>query len=334
MTESMAIFSMPGTSGFFQVCGPAISISPGEVYNESGFVFAPFDSTLENIYRIPGSPKPIELDGLPEPNWIKSNRKGSQTDQSDYRSMFDQAIDAIKKGHPEKIVISVRELEQKRIDSMPDFLLSLRESYTRAFIFLFYIPGQELWVGASPELLLDTQYPEQRTVALAGTLQDAPDLEQWTGKERMEHRFVEQFIEEIIATRAFRKEGPRPVKAGPVYHLKSDYSIPMLDRAVNPFDLHPGPALSGYPVDSAIETILRIETSPRRYYTGFLGPVWNQEKSRLFINLRCLEVLSQHNILYAGGGLTIDSNVQNEWLEIQDKLSTLRSKIHKGQQKT
>src|SRR5690606_18468629 len=136
--------------------------------------------------------------------------------------MYDQAIDAIKMGHLEKIVISVRELEQKRIDSIPDFLLSLRESYPGAFIFLFYIPGQGLWMGASPELLLDTQYPEQRTVALAGTLQDAPDLEQWTGKERMEHRFVEQVIEEINATTALPKGGPRPVKAGPEYHSNSD----------------------------------------------------------------------------------------------------------------
>lgn len=327
MTDSIALYSLPDTNHFYEVSGPAEHTSPGNVFKERGFVFAPFDASEDPIYRIPGSPVKTPLHKYELYQWQRPSRIVLQTDQATYASMFRKAIKNITSGEYEKIVLSVRETDDTPVPSIPIFLQQLRDSYPSAFIYLFYVPGQELWIGASPELLLDTNYPFQRTAALAGTRKDAPKMEQWPEKERLEHHYVEQYVEEVIDGEEYRKEGPIPVRAGPVYHLRTNYFIDIQDPPVNPFTLHPGPALSGYPVKISIEQIHSIEDSSRRYYTGFLGPVWGEGNSRLFINLRCLEMLQESNVLYAGGGLTIDSDVDAEWSEIQDKLSTLRSKF-------
>lgn len=331
MTDPLAIYSLPDTRHFYRVRGQAETITPDDVYQKPGFLFAPFDTSSDPIYRIDGRPEKFILDSSDSINWKKKPGTAQRTDRVMYEDMFRQGLEAIESGVLDKIVLSAREIDDTPIFSINRFLQELRDSYPSAFIFLFYIPGKECWIGASPELLLDTSYPFQRTVALAGTLRDAPKLDQWPEKERQEHRYVEQYVEEILEGYDYRKEGPQPVAAGPVFHLKSTYFLNIQGHPVNPFDLHPGPALSGYPVKPSIEKILTIEDSPRRFYTGFLGPVWEEGHSQFFINLRCLEMRENFNFLYAGGGLTHDSDPNAEWMEIQDKLATLRSKIQKGE---
>jgi len=334
MTESTAIYSMPGTKQFYRISGQVRSILRPEVFQTPGFIFAPFDASREPIYRIEGQPEAVELLQLPERKWDKNTRVVEGDTWYSYQNMFHAALQSIREGRTEKIVLSLRDIEDHPIDSIPAFLYHLRHAYPDAFVYTFYIPEKELWVGASPELLLDTDWPQQDTVALAGTLKNAPNWEDWPEKERQEHQFVEQYIEEVLQNSKYHKDGPKPVPAGPVYHLNTNYTILSDPKkradAIDPFQLHPGPALSGYPVPKSIIEILKIEQVPRRYYTGFLGPVWNPGKSRMFINLRCLEMLTSYHVLYAGGGLTIDSDLENEWMEIQYKLSTLRSKIYKG----
>lgn len=333
MKTPLAIFSMPGNRHFSRISGPVTIVDASAVLQYAGFVFAPFDTDRDDTYCIRGDVVDCDLESMVEPPWQKPTRAGIQTSRDDYMDMYERVLEAIVSGKTEKIVLSVRNLDHHPIESVFRFLIEIRQAYPGAFVYAFYIPGQELWIGASPELLLDTAEPVQRTVALAGTLRNGFELELWGEKERMEHRYVEQFVEETIADREYRKEGPHPVQAGPVYHLKSEYIIQMNNSAIPPTDLHPGPALSGYPVPSAIEQITRIEKSPRRYYTGFLGPIRKPGHGQLFVNLRCLEILDSGNMLYAGGGLTKDSDAANEWLEIQDKMSTLRTKILKGQKK-
>src|SRR5690625_6799370 len=136
--------------------------------------------------------------------------------------MYDEGIRRHKNGEIDKIVLSIREVEDKNLPDISYFLSQLRESYPHAFIFAFYIPQKEFWIGATPELLLDTQYPFQRTVALAGTLTDAPRLEDWGSKEKEEHRYVEIFVEEKLEGKPYKKEGPQPIQAGPVHHLRSE----------------------------------------------------------------------------------------------------------------
>ncbi|MBW6536489.1 MAG: chorismate-binding protein, partial [Mariniphaga sp.] len=47
----------------------------------------------------------------------------------------------------------------------------------------------------------------------------------------------------------------------------------------------------------------------------------------LFVNLRCMEILPQHYILYSGGGITARSVPEDEWEETNKKATTLLSAI-------
>ena len=49
--------------------------------------------------------------------------------------------------------------------------------------------------------------------------------------------------------------------------------------------------------------------------------------ARLYVNLRCLQVRAGQAILYAGTGLTVDSDPAREWQETEMKLQTVGAVI-------
>lgn len=330
-TTGTAIYSLPHSQTFYEVTGEVSPIGPEEIFEESGFVFAPYDKGDLPILRISGHPETVDISGRTFRVPADSPHDNTPVTQADYRQLFEKSMDTIRSGELEKFVLSVRQVEERGFANIEDFLKRLRRAYPQAFIYLFHIPEKECWIGASPELLLDTQYPFQRTVALAGTMKNGADIADWKAKEREEQRLVEVFLDEVFKGRPYRKEGPAPVEAGPVYHLVTSYFLHIESTPVNPTEIHPSPALSGAPQEKAIQLTQEIELHRRRYYTGFLGPVWGRRHSRFFINLRCLEVFAEEVALYAGGGLTADSDSEVEWMEIQHKLSTLRSRFYKGE---
>ena len=54
---------------------------------------------------------------------------------------------------------------------------------------------------------------------------------------------------------------------------------------------------------------------------GMLDPA---EETHLYVSLRCMNIEGNHYHLYAGGGLLKDSQKEQEWLETEAKLETMR----------
>ena len=73
---------------------------------------------------------------------------------------------------------------------------------------------------------------------------------------------------------------------------------------------------------------MQNEHSPRRYYSGFMGALSIEEKTNLFVTLRCMELFSNGYCLYAGGGILNDSTEEQEWQETEIKLDTMRNIIN------
>jgi isochorismate synthase len=72
-----------------------------------------------------------------------------------------------------------------------------------------------------------------------------------------------------------------------------------------------------------------VEKHDRGFYTGFLGP-WNLSgESKLYVNLRCAQLHKNKMSLYVGGGLTAESNPEDEWEETVRKSQTLLSVLEK-----
>ena len=134
-----------------------------------------------------------------------------------------------------------------------------------------------------------------------------------------------------LRLREYDERGPRVAAAGNLLHLRTDFAV-QLNQV--PFPnlgtdmlrlLHPTPAVAGMPKQPALEFLRRHEGYDRAYYAGFLGPVNLPEtgSSRLFVNLRCLQLRPNEAILYAGTGLTADSDPTREWQETELKLQTI-----------
>ena len=81
------------------------------------------------------------------------------------------------------------------------------------------------------------------------------------------------------------------------------------------------------PKERALTAIKKLEKHNREYYAGFLGILNMDEKIALYVNLRCMKIYHDYLALYVGGGITADSNPEEEWEETGIKAETLKSII-------
>ena len=57
--------------------------------------------------------------------------------------------------------------------------------------------------------------------------------------------------------------------------------------------------------------------------------VIDNDSTKLFVNLRCAEIIHNQAYLYLGGGFTKDSNIESEWIETENKAKTLLNVMKK-----
>jgi isochorismate synthase len=265
------------------------------------------------------------------------------TSREEYDKNIKAIIDAIKASYVKKVVLS-RTIKMP-FDTMrmaPALFDSLMKVYSKAFVYIFYYPGTGLWIGASPELLLQ-EHPDEETkelsiletMALAGTRLRG-ELLYWNEKEIDEHEWVKKYISSIfddLDATAVKQSETYTSPAGNIEHLRTDYKAFLerdkLSTLINM--IHPTPAVCGWPKSEALSTILKIEKHERSFYSGYLGPVNIDNFTRLYVNLRCMQMSRDEAVLYVGGGITGMSNAEDEWNETEIKSRTLLSEIEKIQ---
>ncbi len=249
--------------------------------------------------------------------------------QEEYLREVSNLIDLLKKGELSKIVYSrIIVLENSQEDSV-DLFQKLMHSYPEAFVYYFFIPGKAIWMGATPELFLQVRPGILSTVALAGTRKITDKT--WSQKEYEEHEYVSRFIRNVLDDCQLndRTESlPKAVNAGECVHLRTDFSVraDLSGKEVSRLIklLHPTPAVCGYPQQEAMTEILQRERHDRQFYSGFLGPVSAPDQMELFVNLRCMKIGEKRIELFVGGGITKDSDPQEEWNETELKARTLK----------
>lgn len=331
-----ALYRLPGEKECRIVRAAAASVldSCRALEGRSGFVFAPF---------VPRESCPILLlEGIPEQIYLQpgtrssaAEGKKSRTDEEKERYLhtcrrFISRLDS----QMQKLVLSRREKAAypDRIGLMESFSAAL-ECYPNAFVYLFYTPQSGIWMGSTPEILLEMKEGKGHTVALAGTqpLENGKAPAEWSRKNRQEQEFVAEYLRDIFAEKgiAATEKGPESIVAGDIAHLKSDFFFPsgavehtgaLIER------LHPTPAVCGLPKTEACEFICGSEGYDRRYYSGFLGVLNHDSRTQLFVNLRCIEVAPslREAAFYAGGGIMPTSVPEEEWRETERKMDTMR----------
>ncbi|RAU83369.1 chorismate-binding protein [Pontibacter arcticus] len=265
----------------------------------------------------------------------------AQLTSENYTAVVQQSIAAIEAGEMEKVVISRNQKQQLPENFSPVATFNkLLESYPEAFVSLVSVPGIGTWLGATPEILVSIDADQVfHTMALAGTQPATEKVNDaiWRQKEIEEQGMVERYILSCfkkLRLREYTEIGPRTIKAGNLLHLRTDFKVdlkevdyPALGSEMLQL-LHPTSAICGLPKEPALQFILAREGYDRSYYSGYFGPVNCAAGTSLFVNLRCMQLLSHEAILYAGAGITSESDPEKEWHETQHKMNTIGSVLN------
>ena len=135
-----------------------------ENFNDSGFVFAPFEERGEN-YLIPADAserlettydgfeaeeKDVEQEDVEFPPVIRKRKRVA------HEELVQKAVDFIEDGIFKKVVVSRREKVETQLEAISIFKTLLKK-YKNAFVYLWFHPETDTWMGATPDFLLDCQ---------------------------------------------------------------------------------------------------------------------------------------------------------------------------------
>jgi isochorismate synthase len=272
------------------------------------------------------------------------------TTKETHKKAVDKAIKAMQNGEFKKVVISRNKFidldkngknnGKNTFDALEAYN-KLEQTYKTAFVSLVSIPLVGTWMCATPELLVSQDKNGIfRTMALAGT-QSGKEVKElknalWRQKEIEEQALVSRYIINCfkkIRLREYEEIGPKTVRAANLLHLRTEFLVdtkqerfPQLATVMLEL-LHPTSAVCGMPKEITTQFILENEGYDRGFYAGYLGGINFKNGSSLYVQLRCMQLLENQAILYAGGGITIDSDTDKEWQETEMKCQTVESVV-------
>lgn len=293
-----------------------------------GFVIAPFNPDLPYL-TIPY--KPVKPFRSSDGNAYSSPARSTTFDE------YQAEIEGIKQcleNHGFGKTVAARVCVEKGAVDVGSTFAELARLHPDAFVFCFSTPHTGCWIGASPELLLESSARGLSTMALAGT-RPANSQCEWDIKNMEEQQMVTDFISDSL-----QKNGISPSlgdtvsrRAGKVEHL----CTPISGSPANPVspesltgllrDLSPTPALCGTPRDMALKLIRDFEQFDRGCYGGFCGPYRSPSDFSFYVTLRCALVEATKYCIFAGGGITLRSDAIPEWEETEIKSSTMRDSM-------
>lgn len=335
--SAVALYALPGDP-FFHIC----SYHLGDALDtDAYFVFAPFHrKTGYPLLRWPvqrkGKIHASELAQLTPPDVI-STWNGiipvpEITREKDFCDSVAQLVSEFHTGGLEKAMLSaVREFQLFPGFPVHRFLAGLREKYPNTFVSFVSNPVSGTWIGATPEILLTQEKSTFHTIALAGT-KTRESNRAWTSKEIDEQAWVSRYLAETLqAMGQLEIYGPQDFETGNLLHLRTDIQL----TANTPLNweeivsqIHPTPAVGGYPKLESLPSIFREEKHNRSYYAGYLGSV-SPEQARLFVNLRCMQWVGNTAYIYTGAGITAGSDPRAEWEETGHKAELLQNMLRK-----
>lgn len=259
-----------------------------------------------------------------------------ETSRNEYFQQIGQYLSDIREGELDKAILSrvVHSTKPKDFDVLSCFQ-RIESAYPKALTYVFHHAESGLWMGATPELLLKKQGKAIFTIALAGTQARREDRAyHWREKEIDEHEWVSDHIADVFSDRGYilvRREERKTVESGPVAHLETAFRFKTPSDSSSLLQLvdqlHPTPAIGGWPVEASLQCIRQHENYDRKYYAGILGEWDEEDQANLYVNLRCMQVGADKIAIFVGGGITAASDPEEEWEETCVKSRTMADKI-------
>ncbi|WDL80916.1 isochorismate synthase [Aeromonas bestiarum] len=259
---------------------------------------------------------------------------------AEFKTSVSSALDAFAQGHLAKVVLSRKLILTLHKPADPEQVLArLMSQNPHAFHFSLPLGQDRRLLGASPELLLRVSGGEVFTHPLAGSAkrggepaqdrQVARDLLA-SRKDQHEHRLVIDEIRRVLTPHCRElaiPANPTLMSTDTLWHLGTPIAGQLHPGQASVLSLacqlHPTPALCGYPTELARQFILEQEPFRRALFSGIVGWCDSQGNGEWAVVIRC-GVLDGHQVeLFAGAGIVAGSDPAMEWAETGTKLGTM-----------
>lgn len=261
-------------------------------------------------------------------------------DEQGFKDAVAHAIVNFRHSDIRKAVLSVtRELRFSAPVDTDRLLTSLRAQNPEGYQFRVPLPDGGELLGVSPELLLRKQGARIQSNPLAGSAKRQPIPEQdraaaerllESAKDRYEHRLVIDEVRRILLPYCLDldiSEQPSLLATSALWHLSTRVDGLLRDDTLNALQLacqlHPTPAVCGFPTERARKLINLVEPFERGLFTGMVGWCDANGDGEWVVTIRCGTVKQDTLRLFAGAGIVEASEPASEWAETQAKLGTM-----------
>jgi menaquinone-specific isochorismate synthase len=213
-------------------------------------------------------------------------------------------------------------------------LLLLQPNNHPSYHFCFQIDSTTAFIGTSPERLYYRQDRLLKTEAIAGTRQRgiSTEIDRQLSQELLnspkdihEHQLVVNNLHAILAELCHSVKIDRAstiLKLNKVQHLYTQcqgiLKSHLTDAEILP-QLHPTPAVGGFPRTQALKLIQELEPFERGWYAAPVGWV-GYDDTEFAVAIRSGLVDRDRLLLFAGAGIVTGSQSAEEWIEIENKI--------------
>lgn len=307
-------------SGFIAPC-VVIDFTTGKMYGDASYLDTlTFNNLTQPIAR-------VILDESSDEAWVSRVSDIIQVMNDDV-SKQKTVLGA------QKIVMLSKALDETQL------LRDLNTQQPNSYHVMFKRSGT-LFVSATPERLVSVSDNQFATAAVAGStprgVSNSEDENLGQAliadeKNREEHALVVNEIVRRVGKFANVSWESTPIllQTPQIQHLytpivgqlKSGSQILDVVKA-----LHPTPALGGLPRDWAMATIKAVEKTPRGLFASPIGVVWPNGDGEFAIGIRAMVLQDKTATLFAGAGILAASNAQQEWAEINLKMTPMMALI-------
>lgn len=287
--------------------------------------------------RILGSNEILESLEPVEPDPPKGRVIAEVPPAEEWGLLVERAIREIDAGGMSKVVLA-RRVDATITSGRPwDLLALLAERFPRTYLYGWAEEGQ-VFLGASPELLLDKHGSAIRSFPLAGSAPrgDGGDDDERlaeallsASKEGREHRIVVEEVAAILrgmTTTLEVPERPSVVRLPNIQHLGTEIvgtaraGVEFIDLVSQ---LHPTAAVAGSPTETARRFIRDNEPFDRGWYAGALGWTDDGGDGEAIVALRGTLFSGSTAQVYAGAGIVQGSIPTSEVAETEAKLAAV-----------
>jgi menaquinone-specific isochorismate synthase len=297
-----------------------------------------FRIKVENIFQ-----NQNEKEKKPLPRIINSSGQ-SPKDRKRWKQIINQILEQLNEKELKKVVIA------RKIDlilsgeiNFTQTINSLVTDYPNCYVFAYH-RGKSTFFGATPELLTKISNSGIEVDAIAGSIDRGKTDEEDAHLESMllsskkdldEHRYVLEHLISALKTVGDNitfGETPSVKKLKNIQHLntkikadiKSSTSIMNILK-----ELHPTPAVCGFPKDSALNQIKKVENLKRGLYSGIIGWFNLNNEGEFAVSIRSAITSGNKLSAFAGSGIVEGSEPDAEFDETEMKLKPILSLFSK-----